>query len=78
MSISVDDDFFTMVTGFCLLRGVNRSMFIRESVKTAMATAGLAVGVHSESELHRSNRPDGMCNPFSNRGRCGICYQEGI
>jgi len=78
MSISVDDDFFTMVKAFCLIKGVNRSMFIREAVKNAIKTHGNVEGIHTENEQHRAARPDGKCNPFSNRGQCGVCYQVGV
>ena len=76
MSISVDDDFFTTVTRYCLLKGINRSMFIRESVKNAIRSNGISQGIHTEDNHHRAQRKDGKCNPWSNRGRCGVCYEE--
>jgi len=76
MSISVDDDFFGMVTAFCLIKGMNRSAFIREAIKIAIGSFGLDAGTHIFPQQHRDARDDGKCNPYSNKGRCGVCYQE--
>ena len=76
MSISVDDDFFGMVTKFCLIKGINRSAFIRESVRIAMRGVAIDDGSHLFPQSHRDSRDDGKCNPFSNKGRCGVCYEE--
>ena len=78
MSISVDDDFFGMVTAFCLIKGMNRSAFIRESIKIAMRGTDIDDARHLFPQQHRDSRDDGLCNPYSNKGRCGVCYKEGL
>jgi hypothetical protein len=78
MSISVDDEFFGMVTAFCFIKGMNRSAFIRESVRIAMRGVNIDDGKHLFPQQHRDSRDDGKCNQYSNLGRCGICYAEGL
>lgn len=78
LTISCDDQFYELVVKYCSKRGVNRSMFVRDAVKTAMRGAQALLGPieHIQSAAARSNREDGKCNPRAKSGKCMICWGE--
>lgn len=79
LTISCDDEFFELVTKYTLQRGINRSMFVRDAVKTAMRGAEKLLGPveHKSPPAIRKKRPDGKCNPHLKAGVCRICWPGG-
>lgn len=80
LTISCDDDFFELVTKYTLKRGINRSMFVRDAVKTAMRGAEALLGPieHKSPPAIRRKREDGKCNPMLKSGTCRICWPLGV
>jgi|LULN01.1.fsa_nt_gb hypothetical protein len=76
LTISCDDEFYDLVEKYTLQRGINRSMFVRDAVKTAMRGAEKLLGPleHKSPPAVRKMRDDGKCNPFLRSGKCKICW----
>ena len=77
VSFSCDSAFEIMLTEYCRNRGVSRSLFIRQAVRTAMRGQESALGpqVHVSPPAVRKKRPDEKCNPMLPRV-CAICWPE--
>lgn len=75
VSFSCDSDFAEILRAYCANRGVSRSLFIRQAIRTAMRGQESVLGpqVHVSPPQVRRKRPDEKCNPMLPR-KCAICW----
>ena len=77
MSVSIEQNLVDLVNDHCLIRRINRSLFVREAIRKALGTDTFHSKEHTYPESARAMREDGKCNPHSRDGIvCWICWGE--